>query len=108
MRKNEQCLKDLVQNIKCTNVYILGAPKGKKKRNGKRLSEKIMVKNFLNMIEKINLDLQDAQWNPSKINSDSHIHTYYNQMAERQKLRKKNLENSKSKVTHHIQAIPER
>ena len=50
MKRNEDSLRDLWDNIKRNNIRITGVPEGeeKKKRSGKILEE-IIVENFPNM-----------------------------------------------------------
>ena len=47
MKRNEDILRDLWDNIKCTNVHILGVPEGEEREKGpEKIFEEIIVKNF--------------------------------------------------------------
>ena len=50
MKRNEDSLRDLWDNIKCTNIHIIGIPEGEEREKGpEKIFEKIIVENFLNM-----------------------------------------------------------
>ena len=50
MKRNEDSLRDLWDNIKHTNICIIGVPEGEEKEKGpKKISEEIIVENFPNM-----------------------------------------------------------
>ena len=53
MKRNEESLTDLWDNIKCTNIHITGVPEGEEREKGpKKISEEIIVENFPNMERK--------------------------------------------------------
>ena len=54
MKRTEDSLRDLWDNIKCTNIRIIGVPEeeGKKKEDEKNFEE-IIVENFPNMEKQI-------------------------------------------------------
>ena len=48
MKRNEDSLRDLWDNIKCTNIHIIGAPREEKRDKGLgRISEEIQLKTSL-------------------------------------------------------------
>ena len=50
MKRNEDCLRDLWDNIKHTNIRILGVPEGEEREKGpEKIFEEITVENFPNM-----------------------------------------------------------
>ena len=54
MKRNEDSLSDLWDNIKCNNVHIIGVPEGEEREKGrKKIFEEIIVKNFPNMGKEI-------------------------------------------------------
>ena len=54
MKRNEDSLRDLWDNIKCTNVHIIGVPEGEEREKGpEKIFEEIIVENFPNMGKKI-------------------------------------------------------
>ena len=62
MKRNEDSLRDLWDNIKCNNVRIIGVPEGEEREKGpEKISEEIIVENFLNMGKEIATQVQEAQ-----------------------------------------------
>ena len=50
MKRIENTLRDLWDNIKCTNIRIIGLPEEEEKKKGtEKIFEEIMVENFPNM-----------------------------------------------------------
>ena len=49
MKRTEDSLRDLWDNIKCTNIQIIGVPEKEKKKGYEKNFEEIIVKNFPNM-----------------------------------------------------------
>ena len=48
MKRNEDSLRDLWDNMKCTSIHIMGAPRGKKREKGlRRIFEEIQLKTSL-------------------------------------------------------------
>ena len=69
MKRNEDTLRDLWDNIKCTNIHIIGVLEGEERKKGpKKIFEEIIVKNFPNMEEEIATKVQEAQKVPGRIN----------------------------------------
>ena len=69
MKRNEDSLRDLWDNIKCTNIRIIGVPEGEEKeKEPKKIFEEIMVKKFPNMGKEIATQVQEAQRVPGRIN----------------------------------------
>ena len=68
MKRIEDSLRALWDNIKCTNIRILGVPEGEKKKGTEKLFEEIIVENFPNMGKKILNQVQEAQRVPYRIN----------------------------------------
>ena len=78
MKRAEDSLRDLWDNIKCTSIQIIGVPEEKQKNKGyDKIFEEIMVENFPNMEKKIVNRVQEAQRVPyrikAKINTPKHI-----------------------------------
>ena len=51
MKRNEDNLRDLRENTKCTNIHILGVPEGEEKAL-KKIFDEIIAENFPNMRKK--------------------------------------------------------
>ena len=69
MKRNEDSLRDLWDNIKCNNIRIIGVPEGEEREKGpQKIFEEIIVKNFLNMGKEIATQVQEAQRVPYRIN----------------------------------------
>ena len=51
--KNEDNIQDLWDDIKCTNIQIIGVPEEEKKKGYVKIFEEIIVENFLNMEKEI-------------------------------------------------------
>ena len=50
MKRIEESLRDLWDNIKCTNIRITGVPEEEEKKKGsEKIFEEIVVENFRNM-----------------------------------------------------------
>ena len=69
MKRTEDSLRDLWDNIKDTNIQIIGVPKEEKKKKGhENILEDIIVENFPNMEKEIVDQVQEAQRLPYRIN----------------------------------------
>ena len=54
IKKAEDSLRDLQDNIKHNNICIIGAPEGEEREQGiDNLSEEMMIENFPNLVKKI-------------------------------------------------------
>ena len=54
MKRTEDGLRDLWDNIKCTNIRIIGVPEEEEKKEGyEKIFEEIIVENFPNMEKEI-------------------------------------------------------
>ena len=62
MKRNEDSLRDLWDNIKHTNIRIIGVPEGEEREKGpEKTFEEIIVENFPNMGKEIATQVQDMQ-----------------------------------------------
>ena len=69
MKRIENSPRDLWDNIKCTNIKIIGVPEEEeKKKVYEKIFEEIIVENFSNMEMKIVNQVQEAQRVPYRIN----------------------------------------
>ena len=62
-KKNEERLRNLWDNFKCSNVQIIGVPEGEEEEQEiENLFEKIMKENFPNLAKEIDLqEVHEAQ-----------------------------------------------
>ena len=68
MKINEDSLRYLWDNIKCTNIHIIGVPEGEENEKGpEKLFEEIIVENFPNG-NKIVPPVKEVQRVPCRIN----------------------------------------
>ena len=67
MKRIEDSLRDLWDNIKCTNIRSIGIPKEEKKKGTEKIFEEIIVENFPNMGKEIVNQVQEAQRVPYRI-----------------------------------------
>ena len=69
MKRIEDSLRDLWDNIKCTNIRIIGVPKEEeKKKVTKKIFEEIILETNPDMGKEIVMELQEAQRVQYKIN----------------------------------------
>ena len=69
MKRNEDSLRDLWDNIKGNNIQIIGVPEGEEREKGpEKMSEEIIVENFPNMGKEIATQVQEVQRVPYRIN----------------------------------------
>ena len=69
MKRIEDSLRDLWDNIKCTNIRIIGDPEEEEKKKGtEKIFQEIIVENFPNMGKEIVNQVQEVQRVPYRIN----------------------------------------
>ena len=69
MKRTENSLRDFWDNIKSTNILIIGVPEEEEKKKGyEKIFEEIIVENFPNMEKEIVNQVQEAQRVPYRIN----------------------------------------
>ena len=69
MKIIEDSLRDLWDNIKCTNIRIMRVPEEEEKKKGtEKIFEEIIVENFPNMGKEIVNQVQEAERVPYRIN----------------------------------------
>ena len=71
MQRIEDSLRDLWDNIKCTNIRIIGVSgEEEKKKGSEKIFEEIIVENFPNMGKEIDNQVQEAQrFIPYRVNT---------------------------------------
>ena len=68
MKRIEDSLRDLWDNIKNTNIRIIGVPEEEKKKGTEKIFEEIIVENFPNIGKEIVSQVQEVQRVPYRIN----------------------------------------
>ena len=62
LKRNEESLRELWDNIKCTNIRIVGVPEGEEREKGtEKMFQEIIAENFPNMGKKPLTQIQEAQ-----------------------------------------------
>ena len=69
IKRNEDNLRDLQDNMKCSNIRIIEVPEEKdRKKDHEKTLEEIIVENFLKMGKEIITQVQETQRVPNRIN----------------------------------------
>jgi len=104
IKRNEDNLRDLQDNIKCYNIRIIGVPEEEdKKKDHEKILEEIIVENFPKMGKEIITQVQETQRVPNRINPRrKHPKTHINQINKDQTQRT-NIKSSKGKTTNNTQ-----
>ena len=81
--KKMKRLRNLWDNLKCSNIRIIGVPEGEQQQEIENLFEQIMKENFPNLAKEIDLqEVQEAQRVPKKLDPRRNIiikiKTYHN------------------------------
>ena len=72
-KKNEKRLRNFQDNVKHSNIRIIGVPEGEEEEQGiENLFEKIMKENFPSLVKEIDIQVQEAQRVPKKLDSRKH------------------------------------
>ena len=80
MKRTEDSLRDLWDNIKCTNIRIIGLPEEEeKKKEYQKIFEEIVVENFPNMEKEIVNQVQEVQSPIQNKLKEKHAKTHTNQ-----------------------------
>ena len=66
--RNEDNLRDLQDNMKSSNIQIIGVPEEDKKKDHEKILEEIIVENFPKMGKEIITQVQETQIVPNRIN----------------------------------------
>ena len=62
-------MRDLQDNMKCSNIQIIGVPEEKdKKKDHEKILEEVIVENFPKMRKEIITQVQETQRVPNRIN----------------------------------------
>ena len=80
MRRNEDSIRDLCDNIKCNNICIIMVLEGEERDKGsEKIFEEIIAENFPNMGKDIVNQVQEPQTVPGRINPRRNTPKHSNQ-----------------------------
>ena len=69
IKRNEDNLRDLWDNVKCPNIRIIGVPEEEVKKKGhEKILEEVIAENFPKMRKEIVMQVQETQIVPIRIN----------------------------------------
>ena len=69
LKTNEESLRELWDNVKCTHICIIGVPEGEEReKETEKIFQEITAKNFPNMGKEPLTQIWEAQLIPYKIN----------------------------------------
>ena len=68
LKTNEESLRELWDNVKCTNICIIGVPEGEEReKETEKIFQEIIAENFPNMGKEPLTQIQEVQQVPYKI-----------------------------------------
>ena len=102
MKRIENSLRDLWDNIKCTSIQIIGVPEEKEKKVYEKIFEDIAIEYFPNMGKEIVNQVQEVQSPIYDKRRKKHAKIHTNQ-TNKYLAQRKNIESSKRKTTSNIQ-----
>ena len=69
LKTNGESLRELWDNVKCTNIHIIGVPEGEEReKETEKIFQEIIAENFPNMGKESLTQIQEAQPVPYKLN----------------------------------------
>ena len=68
LKTNEESLRELWDNVKCSNIHIIGVPEEEREKETEKIFQEIIAENFPNMGKESLTQIQEAQRVPYKIN----------------------------------------
>ena len=82
MKRHEDSLRDLWDNIKRKHIHIIGVPEGEEWEKGpEKILEEIIVENFPNMGKEIATQVQEAQSPRQGKPKEKHAEAHTNQIG---------------------------
>ena len=87
MKRNEDSLRDLWDNIKHTNIWIIGVPEEEREKGPEKIFEEIIAENFPNVGKEINSQVQEAESPMENKPKQEHTETQSNQTDKNEKQR---------------------
>ena len=79
LRKNEEGLREMQDNVACNNIHIIGIPEGEEEEQGiENLFEKVMMENFPNLRREKVSQIQETQSPKQEEPKETHCKTHHN------------------------------
>ena len=79
IKRNEGSLRDLWNNVTCTNIHIIGVLEGEEREEGTdNIFEDKIAENFLNLGKTTDIQVQEAQSCKQDEPKESHTKTHCN------------------------------
>ena len=105
--KNEERLRNFWENFKSSDIQIIGVPEGEEEeQNIENLFEQIMKENFPNLVKELDMQVQDTQRVPKKLdsrrNTPRHIITKFSEIKEKERI----SEAAREKETSPYKGVP--
>ena len=103
IKRNEDNLRDLWDNVKCANIWIIGVPEEEDKKKGyEKILEEVIVENFPKMVKEIATQVQETQSPKEDKPKAKHPKTHIIQIKKDQTQRT-NIKSSTGKTTNNTQ-----
>ena len=102
IKRNEGNLRDLQDNIKRSNIQIIGVPEEEDKKKDHEKILEIIVENFPKMGKEIATQVQETQSPKQDKPKAKHPKTHINQINKDQ-IQRTNIKSSKGKITNNAQ-----
>ena len=107
MKRIEDSLRDLWDNIKPINIRMIRVPEGAEKKKGsEKIFEEIIVENFPNMGKEIVNQVQEVQRDQKRKNPKRNMPRHILIKLSKIKFGERMLKAAKEKATHNIQGKP--
>ena len=105
IKRNEDNLRDLWDNVKCPNIRIIGFPEEEDKKKGhEKILEGIIAENFPKMGKEIATQVQETQRVPKRINPRQNTPRHILiKLTKIKQIKRINIKSSKGETTNNTQ-----
>ena len=98
IKRNEDNFRDLWENVKCPNIWIIGVPEEEDKKKGlEKILEEVIVENFPKVGKEIAIQVQETQSAKQDKPKVKHPKTHINQ-TNKDQIQRANIKNRKGKA----------
>ena len=106
LKRNEDNLRDLWDNVKCPNIQIIGVPEEEDKKKGQeRILEETIVENIPKMGKEIATQVQETQ-SPKQDKPKAEYPKKHTNQTDKDETQRANIKSSKGIATNNIQWDP--